>query len=150
MGEPVAVTVTLRNMGGGTIAILPLLFPAYARGVLGGLPINILSFRITRDDRPVPSLEQPGEWSGAVLARPNAWQLLGLRTGGFYGSRILLNQGEWAHKLNDKGRYSIRARFESDAREWFSRAPNRFDGLWDPDRVFTGVLESNSIEIEIH
>jgi hypothetical protein len=156
VGGPVVVTVTMRNAGSRTVTILPFLFPEHARSVLGGLPLNILSFDIRRaDGRAVPSLRLPGEWWRAVLARPRPCDLLGLAVGAFYGRRIILNEGEWAHRLTERGRYEVRARFSSNAREWFEHGlKEKAFASWQLPpgelvKVFSGVLESEPVQIEI-
>ena len=151
-GEPIEVTVTLRNrLQRGAPTSLRALVPNFlleAEPHSGAYPVVL--FEVVA---PTGELLKPTKPTFAIPVRPPLEKFGYLAPGQFFGATISLSEPPLGFDMRQRGRYSIAAKVTTSARDYVDAALRQSERKQllslTPQDVFQGTLRSNAIEIVV-
>jgi hypothetical protein len=148
--EMVEVQLTLLNRDSSYWVFLPYFLPEEADFL--EMPKTVLSFEVT--DELGRGVDYVGRWTDSKIAPPTPADYLVLTPTYYFGRTVALARDPFAYHLEKGKTYSVRATLDITGRTWVenqlrSGAVQPEELRFDPNRLFEGVLRSNSIVLSV-
>lgn len=152
VGDPVAVTVTLRNpLHQGSVPSLCALVPTLlleAEPHSGAYPVVLFEIVAPNGD-----VLRPTKPTFSIPVRPSLEKYSYLAPGDFFGATVALDDPPLSFDMRQPGLYRVTAKLMTSARAFVDAELKRTKrSQWvsiKPQDVFQGELRSNAVEIEV-